>query len=82
MRFATFSYFFLLANIPFISAGYGHGYDDTQAVAFKQIDKWQDKYDQYIKPSTKHNRVGCTSQNIVYRQEWYDSTALNLNDYC
>ncbi|KAM0136979.1 hypothetical protein ACHAP3_004317 [Botrytis cinerea] len=81
MRFATFSYFFLLANIPFISAGYGHGYDDAQAVAFKQIDKWQDKYDQYIKTSTKHNRVGCTSQNIVYRQEWGSLSERSRKDY-
>ncbi|TGO34971.1 hypothetical protein BHYA_0175g00240 [Botrytis hyacinthi] len=81
MRFTTFSYCPLLANIPFISAGYGHGHDKIQAEASKQIDKWQDQYDQYIKTSTKHQKVGCTSQNIVYRQEWGSLSERSRKDY-
>ncbi len=42
----------------------------TQAVASRQITKWQKQYNEYIEATVKTRNSGCTSDNIVYRQEW------------
>jgi hypothetical protein len=44
--------------------------DNTQADASRQISKWQKQYNQYIEAKVKTHYSGCTSDNIVYRQEW------------
>lgn len=44
--------------------------NNTQAVAARQISKWQKQYNHYIEATVKTRRSGCTSDNIVYRQEW------------
>ncbi|KAF7864418.1 hypothetical protein EAF04_006552 [Stromatinia cepivora] len=81
MKLITFAYYFLLAYLPFIAAEYGHGHEDTQAEASKQIKKWQTEYDQYIRSSTKQHRTGCTSRNVVYRQEWGSLSERSRKDY-
>jgi hypothetical protein len=48
---------------------HGHG-DHTQADASKQIDKWQKEYLDYVHDTLKTHQSGCTSKNILQRQEW------------
>lgn len=45
--------------------------NDSQAVASRQITRWQKQYNQYIEATVQTRNSGCTSDNIVYRQEWY-----------
>ncbi len=44
--------------------------NNTQADASRQITKWQKQYNHYIEAAIKTRKTGCTSDNIVYRQEW------------
>ena len=44
--------------------------DDPQVAASRQITKWQKQYNEYIEATLKTRSSGCTSDNIVYRQEW------------
>ena len=42
----------------------------SQAAASRQILKWQKQYQQYIEATIRTRTASCTSENIVYRQEW------------
>ena len=44
--------------------------NNTQADASRQITRWQKQYSQYMEATIKTRKSGCTSDNIVYRQEW------------
>jgi len=44
--------------------------NNTQAAASRQINKWQKQHNEYIEATIKTRKSGCTSDNIVYRQEW------------
>ena len=50
--------------------------NNSQAVASSQIDQWQKQYNQYIEATVKTHKTGCTSHNMVYRQEWYFSNGV------
>lgn len=43
---------------------------NNQTLASHQIAKWQQQYNNYIEATVKTRKSGCTSDNIVYRQEW------------
>ena len=45
----------------------------SEADAIIQINKWQEQYNRYIEGTVKNRHTGCTSKNIVKRQEWYVS---------
>lgn len=49
---------------------------DPQKEASKEIDKLQDKGNSYITKTIKHRKSGCTTDKIVYRQEWYYHISL------
>lgn len=42
----------------------------TETAASLQIAQWQKQYNQYVEATVKTRKSGCTSDNIVYRQEW------------
>ena len=44
--------------------------NNSEAVASRQITEWQEQYNEYIEAMVKTHDSGCTSENIVYRQEW------------
>ena len=68
MKFSTLSLCLLPIAGTIVQAVPGNNY--TQADASRQIDKWQKQYESYIEETIKTRKSGCTSDNIVYRQEW------------
>lgn len=44
--------------------------NNAEEVASRQIAKWQKQSNKYIEATIKTRSSGCTSDNIVYRQEW------------
>lgn len=62
--------------IPAIIVDAAASYDKrsyNKEVATKhQIAKWRHQYSRYIEATIKTRESGCTSKNIVYRQEWLE----------
>ncbi|PQE09907.1 hypothetical protein CJF31_00003792 [Rutstroemia sp. NJR-2017a BVV2] len=73
----------LLATIGVhIDAVSAHGQGDhTQADASKQIDRWQKEYNDYVHDTLKTQKSGCTSKNILQRQEWGAMSPRSRKEY-
>lgn len=61
---------FCLASIFGLLTNAGPIDDPDEAAASRQIGQWQRQYNQFIEETVKSHHSGCTSENIVYRQEW------------
>lgn len=69
----TTQFIYLLYTLgKVINARPTHQNTTIEADASLQIAKWEKQYHQYIKATIKTRKSGCTSNNIVYRQEWYN----------
>ena len=44
--------------------------NNNQALASLKIAQWQKHYNHLVEATVKARTSGCTSDNIVYRQEW------------
>ena len=44
---------------------------EGQGTARRQITRWQNSYNQYIEATIMTRTTGCTTDNIVYRREWW-----------
>lgn len=69
----TTQFIYLLYTLgKVINAHPTHQNTTIEADASLQIAKWEKQYHQYIKATIKTRKSGCTSDNIVYHQEWYN----------
>lgn len=68
MKLATLTIYLLSAAGKFVDAIPTNS--NPQANASRQITEWQTQYNHYIEATIKTRKTGCTSENIVYRQEW------------
>lgn len=73
MKLTTFFTYCLCipATIVDAAASYDKStYNNSEAAAQQQIAEWRNQYRSYIEGAIKTRESGCTSENIVYRQEW------------
>ncbi|KAK4215184.1 hypothetical protein QBC37DRAFT_419802 [Rhypophila decipiens] len=59
-----------LASLAAVSNVNAAPHKDPEAIATKQINQMDAKYKQYIQDTIKTRKTGCTSKNIIKRQEW------------
>lgn len=72
MKLTTLFICLLYALGTVIDAHPTHQNNTIETDASLQIAKWDKQYHQYIKATIKTRKSGCTSNNIVYLQEWYN----------
>ena len=48
----------------------GSGNSTDEATATRQLSKLNKQYKEYVDATLKTRNSGCTSENVVYRQEW------------
>lgn len=51
------------------------GAKDPEELSTRQFKTFQDNYQAYVQATVKARETGCTSENIVYRREWYETSS-------